>query len=79
MEIDFPHGHEGSAFGAALLGMEALGEAGSIGRAAELVTIESRVRPDPEAAELYARRLETFAALYDALVPAFRDLRDQAT
>jgi gluconokinase len=78
MEIGFPAGRESSAFGAALVGMEALGIGGSIERAAELVTISERLEPDPSAAATYARQRETFAALYDALVPAFTALRSQA-
>jgi gluconokinase len=72
MEIGFAAGHEGSAFGAALLGMEALGRPGSIERAAELVQIERTARPDPAAAAVYAAQRPTFGALYDALGPAFR-------
>ena len=44
MPIGFPAGHEGSAFGAALLGMQALGLVEGIDRAAELVGIEEVVR-----------------------------------
>jgi gluconokinase len=74
MPIGFPAGHEGSAFGAALLGMQALGIVDSIDRAGELVGIEDVVEPDPAAAALYARMLPTFADLYDALAPAFAAL-----
>ena len=48
--IQFPQGHEGSSFGAALLGMQALGIIDSIDVAADLVRVESTVRPDPSAA-----------------------------
>jgi gluconokinase len=75
MPIDFPEGHEGSGFGAALLGMQALGLVDSIDTAADLVTIAERVEPDPEAAAHYAELLPFFASLYDALEPTFRDLR----
>ncbi len=74
--IGFPAGHEGSAFGAALLGMEALGLAASIDRAAELVRIQDVVEPDDAAAATYAARLPVFAGLYDALEPTFAALRD---
>ena len=46
MPIGFPAGHEGSGFGAALLGMEALGLVDGIDRAAELVGIDEVVEPD---------------------------------
>jgi gluconokinase len=75
MPVDFPAGHEGSGFGAALLGLQALGRIPSIDVAADLVKIESTVRPDPAAAAVYRSLLPVFAALYDALVPAFTQLR----
>jgi gluconokinase len=75
VEVGFPTDHEGSGFGAALLGMEALGLIASIERAAELVTIDERMRPDPEAAAAYAELRPIFASLYDALGPAFAGLR----
>ena len=78
MPVGFPSGREGSAFGAALLGMEALGIVESIGVAADLVRIEDVVEPDPGDAATYAEQLPTFAALYDALEPAFRSLQTLA-
>jgi gluconokinase len=78
MPVGFPSGHEGSAFGAALLGMEALGIVESIGVAADLVRIEDVVEPDADDAATYAAQLPTFAALYDALEPAFRSLQTLA-
>jgi gluconokinase len=74
MPVGFPGGHEGSAFGAALLGMDALGLVDGIDRAAELVGIDDVVEPDAGAAEVYADLLPTFASLCDALAPAFRAL-----
>jgi gluconokinase len=76
MPVGFAHGHEGSAFGAALLGMEALGMVESIDRAADLVRIERVVDPDPAAAALYAELRPVFEGLDDALTPAFRALAD---
>ncbi|HWV85295.1 MAG TPA: gluconokinase [Capillimicrobium sp.] len=75
MEVGFPAGHEGSGFGAALLGMEALGVIESIERAADLIEIEDRVEPGAEAAETYAELRPVFDSLFDALTPAFRQLR----
>jgi gluconokinase len=71
MAIEFPEGHEGSAFGAALIGMCTLGLTSSLERAAELIRIEDVVAPDPESAARYAAALPIFAALYDELGPAF--------
>jgi gluconokinase len=76
MPVGYPAGHEGSAFGAALLGMEALGIVDSIDLAGELVGIDEVIEPDPAAAATYAGLLPTFADLYDALGPAFAALRD---
>ncbi len=74
MDVGFPAGREGSGFGAALLGMQALGMIESLDVAAELVRTESVEHPDPSAAALYADALPVFASLYDALTPAFRAL-----
>lgn len=75
MEVGFPAGREGSGFGAALLGLEALGLIETIDRAADLIQIEERRQPDAEAAASYAGLLPVFASLHDALAPAFRHLR----
>jgi gluconokinase len=75
MPIGFAAGHEGSAFGAALLGMDALGLVEGIDRAAQLVGIEDVVEPDDAAAAVYADMRPTFASLYEALNPAFRALQ----
>jgi gluconokinase len=75
MRVCFPATHEGSAFGAALLGMEALGAIESFAVAADLLPIEEACEPEPEAAAVYAELLPLFADLYDALGPAFRTLR----
>jgi gluconokinase len=74
MPIGFPAGHEGSAFGAALLGMAALGLVEGIDRAAQLVGIDDVVDPDAGAAAVYADLRPTFASLYEALMPASRAL-----
>ncbi|WP_238453055.1 gluconokinase [Micromonospora sp. ATA51] len=75
MPVRFPAGHEGSSFGAALLGMQALGLIGSIDVAADLVEIDETVRPDSASAATYAALLPLFSELYDALVPTFASLR----
>lgn len=75
MPVRFPAGHEGSSFGAALLGMQALGLIASVDVAADLVKIDETVRPDPTAAAVYASLLPLHSELYDALVPTFTSLR----
>jgi gluconokinase len=79
MPVAFAAGHEGSAFGAALLAMQALGLVEGIDVAADLVRIDDVVEPEPDAAAVYAAALPTFASLYDALEPAFRSLQRLAT
>ncbi|MFF0150647.1 gluconokinase [Micromonospora sp. NPDC005203] len=73
--VSFPAAHEGSSFGAALLGMQSLGLIPSIDVAADLVRIEETIRPDPAAAATYAALLPLFAELYDALTPTFASIR----
>ncbi|MEV4465024.1 gluconokinase [Micromonospora echinofusca] len=73
--VRFPAGHEGSGFGAALLGMQALGLIPSVDVAADLVRIAQTAYPDPAAAATYAALLPLFNELYDALVPTFTSLR----
>ena len=75
MEIGYPAGHEGSSFGAALLGMQVLGLVESVDVAAELVRIEDVTRPEPAAAAVYEALLAPFSELHDALVPTFEALR----
>jgi gluconokinase len=70
MDIGFAAGHEGSSFGAALLGMDALGLA-SIDLAASLVRIQERTVPDPAASEIYGELLPLVAGLHEALLPTF--------
>jgi len=72
--VGFPVVHQGSAFGAALLGMEALGIVGSMDRASELIPLEQTLEPDPRAAAVYTQTRPLFAELYDDLTPAFRAL-----
>ena len=75
IRVDFAEGQEGSSFGAALLGMEALGLIDSIDVAADLIPVVDHVRPDPTAASVYRQLQPVFGALYDQLVPTFASLR----
>ena len=74
-DIGFAPASEGSGFGAALLGMYALGLIDSLEVAADLVAIEEVRQPEPGAAAVYQRHLAIFDRLYDALAPAFLALR----
>jgi len=75
MTVDFAEGQEGSSFGAALLGMEALGLIDSIDIVDELIPVEDSVRPEPRALAVYSQLLPVFAELYTHLVPTFQSLR----
>jgi gluconokinase len=61
---------EGSGFGAALLGMEALGLIESIDVAADLVPVATQIRNRPADAAVYATLRPLFDELYDALLGA---------
>jgi gluconokinase len=74
LPVGFPSSHEGSALGAALLGMQALGLVESIEVAPDLVAIGEQLEPGAHAAEVYAGLLPVFEELYDRLEPAFRTL-----
>ena len=56
MPVGFPAAEQGSAFGAALLGMEALGMVESIELAADVIALEDVVDPNPADA---VARMET--------------------
>jgi gluconokinase len=75
MDVGFAPASEGSGFGAALLGMQALGLVDSLEMAAGLVTVNEVRHPDPAAAEVYRGRLPVVERVYDALAPTFGALR----
>ncbi|MGO2090890.1 gluconokinase [Microbacterium gubbeenense] len=77
--IGFPESSEGSGFGAALLGMEALGMIESIDVAADMVPIEGTTEPVPADAAVYAELLPVFEELYDVLLPANEALQQVAS
>lgn len=62
---------EASLFGAALLGMVALGWKASLPEAAKLVAVTGREEPSPGAAENAPRRLAEFERLLHAVDPLF--------
>lgn len=63
MQVGFAAGTEGTSFGAALLGMQALGLIESIDVASDLVQIREIVTPEPSASATYRALLPAFAAL----------------
>lgn len=74
MPVGFAAEHEGSALGAALLGMQALGLIDSIDRAAELVPTTETLEPDTGAARVYAELRPVFTGASEELAPTFRAL-----
>ncbi|HLT68146.1 MAG TPA: gluconokinase [Microbacterium sp.] len=68
--IAFPASTEGSGFGAALLGMQALGLIESIDVAADMVPVEGVTSPVSEDQAVYEELLPVFERLYAALLPA---------
>ena len=62
-DVVVPESIESSCFGAAMLGLHALGEIASLDEVASLVGATHRHRPDPACAKVYA----TLAPIYDAI------------
>jgi len=75
MDVGFPAGHEGSSFGAALLGMQALGIIETVDLADDLVRLDEVLTPEPAAAATYRALRPVLAELYEALLPTFSALR----
>jgi gluconokinase len=69
--VGFAVSPEGSALGAALLGMTALGLHDGLDRASELVDVTDTQEPDPRASDLYARLLPIFDQSSQALTGTF--------
>jgi gluconokinase len=78
LRVELMASEEGSAFGAAVLGMEALGLVESVDVASELLEVESHVEPEPDDVEVYASLRPVFAELYHALEPTYERLRQLA-
>ena len=75
LPVAFGAGHEGSGFGAALLGMEALGLVESIDVATEQIRMSEQVTPREDVAPTYAALREVAENAYLALEPTFAELR----
>ena len=70
VELVTTNAHEGPAFGAALLAGVASGAYHSIPQACDsVVRLVEHTEPRPEIEQVYARRYETYRALYPALKP----------
>jgi len=73
-EIDFPDSYEGSCWGAALLGMKALGAIDLLDVAKQMTKISTRHRPDEDSARTYEELIEIFLRLYERLEPEFAEI-----
>ncbi len=73
-EITFPESYESSCWGAALLGMKALGELDSLDTANEMTRISTVHRPNDEASATYKELMGIFIRLYERLEPEFAAL-----
>ncbi len=66
---------EGSAYGAALLGMVGTGEFGGAAEVCAAAVKEVEIKkPDAQAAEFYAKRYRVYCSLYPALKEAFQSI-----
>lgn len=68
-EVHLTDTHEGSAFGAAIMGMYALGIITNLEEAADMIKIKQTFVPDPK---LHARYMQNYAQ-FDALYPILKD------
>lgn len=73
--IDLTEGQQGSGFGAAVLGMVALGLIDSIDHAARSATVTESVAPHRAAAAVYGLLRPVYSSLYDGLAPSFSALK----
>ena len=71
-DVVVPESIESSCFGAAMLGLFALGELQSLEEVASLIGATHRHRPDPAAAAVYARLAPIFSALPRQLEAQYR-------
>jgi gluconokinase len=75
-EISFPKSYESSCWGAALLGMKALGYVDSLEAAETMTEIAIRHQPDKENARVYGELSGVFSRLYDRLEPEFSTMAE---
>ncbi|TGO06681.1 gluconokinase [Serinibacter arcticus] len=73
--IDLTHGQEGSGYGAAVLGMLALGMIDSIETATAGAEVTATVRPQAPSASVYRQLRPVYSGLLDALAPTFSALK----
>lgn len=74
VEVRLTDTAEGSALGAAILGMHVLGVLDNLEDASQLLTTQKTFTPDPEAHEVYIRSYLLFKSLYPKLEDSFSQL-----
>jgi len=74
--VSLPDDHEGACFGAALLGLAALGLADALDLARQVAADDRVVRPDPADADTYRRTYAVFSGLAERLAPEFAALEE---
>ncbi|MGF1473828.1 MAG: gluconokinase [Rubrobacteraceae bacterium] len=72
--ISFPESYESSCWGAALLGMKALGAIDSLDTANEMTRIPTTQEPNERSAAVYHELMEIFTRLYERLEPEFTEI-----
>ena len=76
--IDLPQTEEGPGYGGAMLAMVGCGAYPSVKACADaLVKVTDTVYPDPEAAARYEAKYQRFRAIYPALKPVFKILKEE--
>lgn len=73
-EVRLTETTDGSAFGAAMLGMHALGHLQQLEDAEELIRVKRKVQPHEQRHSTYQQVYQVYAKLYPALQDSFRDL-----
>ena len=77
ISIDIPQTEEGPGYGGAMLAMVGCGEYESVSKCADaLASVSSTVEPEAELAALYEERYRKFKAIYPAVKPLFKVLKE---
>ncbi len=71
-EVHLTETHEGSAFGAAIMGMYGLGLLNDLEKAADMIRVKQTFVPDPQAHASYMENYALFESLYPKMKESFR-------
>ncbi|HEY9641272.1 MAG TPA: FGGY-family carbohydrate kinase, partial [Coleofasciculaceae cyanobacterium] len=75
-EVLVPEVYEGSSFGAAVLGMYAIGAIGNLSEVQSLVQIRDRYLPNLQRTQTYHQLFEIYQRIYSSLVEEFSLIAD---